>query len=198
MKISLNLANYPHLDALFEKDQKEFQRVLKHIMTQTNQALEKGYFELSNKVYGTDFLNMQDDIIAAFFEPEGIADQHYNQAEKEGLKGLGENLHPLAIFTNNAPVYNAKGENISPQKWIEQGEFDLKNWLYALFYGARFVSWQELSEYLSLGRYDLVDVLKARNFEQLASIQPQLEIQKEKGIPVGKLVPGTGKLDIED
>src|SRR5699024_9442809 len=118
-----------------------------------------------------------------FFDTDGIAHQHHSTAEKEGLRALGEDLHPLAILTNNVPVYNADGINMSPEQWMSKGIFNLKDWMYALFYGARFVSWHELAEYLMLGEYDLIEKLKTNNFNHLAHIQPALEFQKVNNIP---------------
>lgn len=192
-KVNLNLENYPELSNLFANNKEEFSRVLKGIMTHADMALEER-FDYAKEVYKMDYLEMFEAVMDTFYDVSGIADQHHNDAEARGLTHLGPDLHPLAIFTNGATVYNSSGENVTPAKWIEQDEFDLKNWLYALFYGARFVSWKELSEYLSLSKYELVDALKAHNFQSLKDLQPQLQEQKEKGIPVGKLIPGTGRL----
>lgn len=195
-QFAIDLSKYKYLQRLLTKDQRQFVRVMQDVLEHMDNAVKEKRLKHAEKVYKMDYVKMMDDIMDAFFDTEGIAEKHHHEGEKTALKGLGENLHPLAIFTNHAAVYNAKGENVSPAKWIEQDEFDLKNWLYALFYGARFVSWQELAEYLTLGQYDLVEVLKARNFEQLSHIQEELALQKKRGIPVGKLIPGTGKLDL--
>lgn len=168
MKINLELDNYPELQHLFQEDKEYFSHVLKNTMMHTNDALKENRIQTAKDVYKMDYFQMVDDVMDTFFDTDGIAEQHHNNAEAEGLKSLGISLHPLSIFTDNSPIYNTKGDNISPKKWIEQDDFDLKNWLYALFYGARFVSWKELADYLSLGKFDLIDVLKTRNFEQLS------------------------------
>lgn len=194
--VKLRLDDYPNLKKLLINNQELFKEVLQGAMQHMDNAAASGRFEYSEEIYKRSYLQMLNEVMNAFFNPEGIAEQHYNESEKAGLRALGPNLHPLAIFTNGAKVYNAKGENISPKEWLGQDEFSLENWLYALFYGARFVSWKELSEYLSLGKYELVDVLKAHNFENLKHLQAELQKQEEKGIPKGKLIPGTGELDL--
>ena len=196
MKVQLDLDRYPYLKQLMRKDADTFKNVLQGVMQHMDNAIKDNRLAYSEKVYKRSYTQMINEVMNAFFNIEGIAEQHYNDAEKQGLKSLGADLHPLAIFTNDAAVYNTKGENISPKAWLGQDDFSIENWLYALFYGARFVSWKELSEYLSLGKYDLIDVLKARNFEQLKSIQADLQKQEERGIPKGKLIPGTGQLDL--
>lgn len=195
MKVQLDLDKYPELKALFESDKAEFAKIVNGMMVHADKALIKERFTVSKNVYGRGYIKMLDEVMNAFFNPMGIADKHYNDGEKAGLRSLGMDLHPLSIFTNDVPVYNAKGQNISPAEWIGQEEFDLEDWLYALFYGARFVSWQELSEYISLGQYELIDILKARNFNELRNLQGDLQKQEDKGIPKGKLIPGTGELD---
>lgn len=195
-KIALDLTKYPALERLFIDDQKQFGDTITKLLQHVEKAQIHKKFEYAERVYKMNYLDMLGELSETFFDPSYIAEQHHNEAEKEGLKGLKEDLHPLAIFTNKAPVYNAKGENISPQEWMQLDKFDLKDWLYALFYGARFVSWQELAEYLTLGEFELIDVLKARNFKQLAHIQEQLQQQKDKGIPQGKLIAGTGRLEL--
>ena len=195
-RIEVEITKYPSLHRLFVEDKQEFARIFNAMLTHADHALSNKRFENSDKYYKMDYIDMVNDVMDTFFDLEGLAGKHPVKAEKEALKYLGHNLHPLAIFTNNAPTYNAKGENVSPGAYLEENDFNLKNWLYSLFYGARFVSWQELSEYLTLRQYDLIDVLKARNFEQLAAIQEDLQTQENKGIPKGKLIPGTGKLDL--
>lgn len=195
MRFEIELSNYREIERLFFDDKEKFAKILRTVLEQTNKALKDKRFDQAEKIYNMDYLDMLQQLSNAFFNKEGIINRHQNDAEKEGLRGLAENIHPLAIFTNDIPVYNANGEDVSPYKWIEQGDFNLENWLYSLFYGARFVSWDELAEYLMLGEYELMDVLKAHNFPSLATIQPALQFQKENNIPVGKLIPGTGLFD---
>lgn len=194
-KFQIDLTKYPALHLMAEQDKEGFIKTLSSVITHIDRALADDRDMKAREYYKMSYTDMINDIMDVFFDFEGIVQEHHNNAEKEGLRALHEDIHPLAIFTNNAPVYDAQGNNISPQKWIEQDKFDLKNWLLALFYGARFVSWKELAEYLSLGEYELMDVLKARNFNELAKIQPALQYQEDQGIPVGKLIAGTGFFD---
>lgn len=194
-KIAIDLNNYPKLEQLYKEDAPRFAASLKHVLEHVENALDTGRFEQSERVYKTNYLELMNTLLDTFFIVHPIAEHHKNAAERQGLKGLNEKLHPMAIFTNNAEVYNAKGEKITPQEWMPIDVFNLKDWLYALFYGARFVSWSELAEYLTLGQYDMIDVLKLRNFNELVEIQPALEYQKSKRITVGKLVQGTGFFD---
>lgn len=195
MKFQIDLNNYPHLKQLFEVDKEEFAETLKATIKHIDTAIKENRNKVSQQIYKENYVKLMEKIMNAFFKPEGIINKHHDYAEREGLQGLGANIHPLAIFTNNSPVYNAQGHNISPAEWILQDDFNIEDWLYALFYGARFVSWQELAKYLTLGEYELIDVLKARNLKQLAHIQPALQYQKENGIPEGKLIAGTALLD---
>lgn len=194
-RVELNLTNYPELQRLYGENKQEFGRVLKHSMEHLDKSLAKNRFQYAQDVYKMDYLDMLDQLADTFMDVAPIIDKHHNKAEGQALLGLQADLHPLAIFTNNAAVYNAKGQNIAPSEWIRQDKFDLKDWLYGLFYGARFVSWQELAEYITVGEFDLMDVLKARNFPQLARIQPALSYQQTNHVPVGKLIKGTGFLD---
>lgn len=194
-KIQLNLENYHYLQQLYNHNQQLFAATLKQTMEHMDRAIGAGRFDHAKNVYGRTYLNMLNEVMDAFFDTAGIADKHHHNGEKEGLKALKEDLHPLAIFTNEAVAYDVKGRVVTPGEWIQQGDFDLKDWLYGLFYGARFVSWHELATYLSLGKYDLIDVLKVQNFKSLAKLQPALAFQKDNGVPQGKLIPGTGILD---
>lgn len=197
MKIELDLKNYPSLQQLFDQDKEQFGALLKGILVHANEAVASNRIKDSQEIYNLPYMLMVDEVMQAFFEPEGIADYHYNKQERNSLRALRFDLHPLAIFTNNAVAYNAQGEVVTPGEWLDMRDenFSIKNWLYKLFYGARFVSWQELSEYLSLGKYDLVEALKLANYKQLASIQPALRFQEQQGIPKGKILPGLGLLD---
>lgn len=190
-KFQINLSNYPSLLNLYESDKQDFADTIKGLLVHADKSLKEERFKVSKDIYKMNYITMLNDIMDTFFDMEGIIKKHSISGERKALEGLKHNIHPLAIFTNNATVYNAKGEYVS----VQQDDFDLKDWLYSLFYGARFVSWQELAEYLSLGEYDLIDVLKARNFEQLAFIQPALKFQEENNIPIGKLIKGTGLFD---
>lgn len=194
-RIELNLDNYPALQNLYETSQQEFAAKLKTTMLRLDEAVALNRFQTVQDLYDMDYLVFLDQLEKAFLDVNGIVQQHHNKGEQEGLAALGTDLHPLAIFTRDAPVYDAQGNNVSPHHWIEQDKFNLKDWLHALFYGARFVSWKELATYLSLGQHDLIDVLKARNFKELAAIQPALAYQEQHGIVKGKLIPGTGFFD---
>lgn len=191
-KFQIDLRNYPELLKLFDEDRTKFGSTMSKLLIQTDQALEKGRFDHAARIYKMGYLDMMQALSDTFFDVEGIAQKHHSKAEIEGLKGLGGDLHPLAIFTSNAPVYNADGENMAPKEWLQMDYFNLKDWLYALFYGARFVSWHDLAEYLMLGEYELIDALKVQNLEHLLDIQPALRYQKINSIPTGKLIPGTG------
>lgn len=193
-KFQIDLNNYPNIQNVFDKDKERFAYLLKNTMEQLNDSLD-GRHEIAQDIYKLDYLDMQRQVMDAFFDIEGIAQQHHHKAEQEGLKALQYDLHPLAIFTNKAVVYDVHGNRVDPSKWIQQEKFNIKDWLLALFYGARFVSWHELASYLSLGQYDLLDVLAVQNFPQLAYLQPALTYQEEHGIPKGKLIPGTSYLD---
>lgn len=196
-RVALDLEPYPQLKKAYLSNPERFAYFLRGALKHMEKVLETERDLISPKVYKLPYLEMMEQVMDTFFEPEGIADHHYNKHEKKGLKSLGYDLHPLAIFTDNASVYNAEGERVTPREWIDlqDDDFSLKNWLYKLFYGARFVSWGELSEYLSLGKYELVEALKLANYEHLARLQPALDFQQQYNIPVGKLIPGTGILD---
>lgn len=190
-RFQIDLENYPALFEIFNEDKQEFADILKTTLDNINHAAETGRMDIAKDVYKRNYEDMIVEVMDAFFDTNGIVEKHKNKAEKEGLRGLGMNIHPLAIFTNDAAVYDAQGKRITP----DLENFNLKDWLYSLFYGARFVSWQELAEYITLGEYELIDVLKARNFEQLAAIQPALQFQEDNGISKGKLIAGTGLFD---
>lgn len=194
-KFQIDLNNYEHLLDLFENDKQLFADNIRSILLHLDNALKNGRLQASKEVYKMPYMKMMNDVMDAFFEVEGIVRQHSNEAEKHGLRALQYDMHPLAIFTNDAPVYDIQGNNISPREYMRQDLFDIKNWLYSLFYGARFVSWGELSTYLSLGKHELIDALKTANLKHLLDIQPALNYQKENGITEGKLIPGAGLFD---
>src|SRR5690606_34991228 len=108
-------------------------------------------------------------------------------SERNALRSLGSDLHPLGIFTNDAVVYDARGNRVGPQACLLTGSFNLKDWLYSLFYLARFIPLRDLANAMLLEQYELIDMIKVRNFEKLAKIQPALDFQKQNDIPVGKL-----------
>lgn len=193
--IKIDVDNYPAFKEIMQKDTEEFTELLKNTFTHVDKAVKEGHYERSKELYKMEYIEFLETLSDAFFKFNGIVNQHANHAERVGLSGLGEDIHPLAIFTNDVPVFDAHGRNISPYEWIPLDQFDLKNWLYALFYGARFVSWKELAEYLTLDKYDMIDVLKANNFKQLQKIQPALAYQDKQGITKGKLIAGTGYLE---
>lgn len=192
--VALDLKNYPHLRELYMADPERFGHILKAVFQHIDHALEDKRFQQAKRIYKMDYIQMMFDVIDTFFNFQGIVNQHGNPAERDGLTSLGEDIHPLGIFTNNVAVFDVNGRQVDPHEWISLEDFNLKDWLYALFYGARFVSWKELAEYLTLGQFELIEVLKARNFEQLKKIQPALHYQEKQGITVGKLIQGTGFL----
>src|SRR5690625_3475934 len=98
-KFQIDLNNYKELQRLFLDDKEEFGRVLKTVMNQTNDALADNRFKYAEHVYKMDYLDMMQTLSDVFFDTDGIAHQHHSTAEKEGLRALGEDLHPLAILT---------------------------------------------------------------------------------------------------
>ena len=194
-KFAIDLNNYPNLKTLFTNDKQEFARILKAMLLHIDSAIAAKHLKTTEEVYKMDYIEMMFTLMETFLNYEGIVQQHGNPSEKEALSGLKHDIHPLSIFTNNTTVYDVQGNLVSPYEHIQQDRFNLKNWLYALFYGARFVSWKELAEYLNLGKYELIDVLKARNIQQLLPIQPALKYQDENDIPQGKILEGYGLFD---
>jgi len=194
-ELKIDLANYPHLQELSGTDVERFGKLIRTLIMSADKAVANKRLETSKQIYKMEYEDLLLAIADTFFNPPAIVEQHANQAEQVGLSYLDEDIHPLTIFTNNTPVYNVRGEIVSPDKWIPLDDFNVQDWLYALLYGARFVSWKELAEYLTLGKYDLIEVLKARNFKQLQKIQPALNYQDKRGITKGKLIQGTGYIE---
>lgn len=194
-KVQLNLEKYPNLKKVYYEKPNQFKDLLQGAMQLVDEAIEKKHTVHAENVYNQEYMEFTRTVMEAFFNTDKIAEKHHNKAEVNALKELKEDLHPLAIFTNDAPVYDARGKNMAPSEWINQEQFNLQDWLYSLFYAARFVSWKDLADYLTLNQYDLVEQMKVQNFDHLASIQPVLEYQEKHGIPKGKLIKGYGLFD---
>lgn len=192
-RIPLDFNSYPSLWELFQEDKERFAALLKTTMTTLDQSVKRGDLKVSEKTFNVPYEELMEQLIDAMFEYEGIINNHKNEAERESMKGLAHDINPIAVLTGNAFALDSKGNHVPADQWASAT--DIKTYLQSVLYGARFVPLHELAEYLSLGEYEMVDVLKARNFESLAEIQNVLEWQERKGIVKGKLVNGLGLFD---
>lgn len=197
-KFQIDLNNYPSLQKLFEHDTKAFAELMKPTLDDLNRRLAAGHVQTAKQVFQREYPEFQKEVMDAFFDYKGIADQHHNEAEADSMKVLQNELNPLTIFTGGTKVYDTAGNLTTPEDYTGMEKFDVKNYIQSLLYGGRFVHIAELAKYLLLDQYELVEVLQARNFEQLSRIQPALRYQEATGIQVGTLIPDTGVFDLGD
>lgn len=192
-QIPLDFNNYPALWELFSQDKKRFAELLKGILAYTDKAVENKHLEKSDQVFKLKYEELLKSLMDAMFDYKGMLEHHENEAERKAMEVLQLEVNPLAVFTGQAFALDSKGNK------VPEGEFasaeDVKSYFQGLLYGARFVPLKDLANYLNLGKYELVDVLKARNFANLSEIQPALKYQEKQGITQGKLYEGTGYLD---
>lgn len=192
-RIPLDFNNYPSLWKLFREDKERFAALVQTTLRTLDSSVKRGDLEVSDKSFNMPYEDLLLSLIDAMFEYEGIINNHKNEAEREAMKGLAHDINPIAVLTGNAYALDTKGNHVPADQWSSTQ--DIKSYIQSVLYGARFVPLADLAEYLTVGEYELVDVLKARNFDSLASIQNTLRWQEQRGIVKGKLIDGLGLFD---
>lgn len=191
MKINLNLDNYPNLKALAEQDATMFGAFLKGIMTFSDNALKEKYPSKSREHFNLSLPELMTQIIEAFFDYKGITSHHHSPQEAKMLEMIEMENNPLA---SNKFYRVEDGEQVSREEFFG-GDLSVKEWLQGMLYAGKYVSHEDLSRFMTLGEFDLVERIKTDRIIELLKVQPALAYQAERDMVLGKRVEGTGFFD---
>jgi hypothetical protein len=200
MKIPVNLENYPTLLDLANNDKEKFLQLFKATFTMMDTAAKHKHLEASEDFFGMPYHEFMEEVMSAFFDHAGIMAFHPNKTTGESLSDLyGHAINPLHAAFMETDLLNAEGEKVSfEQKFgLKETEMSVRSWLQGLMFYSYYCSLPDLSQYLSLKDYDLIDELKHKNIAKLLQIKPALAYQKQIGVLPGKLVPFTGFYECE-
>lgn len=204
-KFAIDLESYPKLHDLYKKDQKEFVNLVRHVLENAflfDEIRKKDAFfkwfeqydEKSKKAFGIPAMQLTKEILEAFFDYKGIVAHHPNKEEAELLEVLEHENNPLSIFTNRTVVRDSEGREITKVEFLGK-EMTFKDFLQGLLYASRYLNHAEYIKATAIGRYDLVEAQKQKQFMELMKIQPALEYQKLNGLVVGSRKEGTAFFD---
>lgn len=195
MKIPIDFSQYPNILKRINSDmvKEDTLIMLRKQLKLLDNALANNHHKAAKDVFNLEYPDLLATLGDAFFDYEGITNQHHNKSEAKSMNVLGHDANPLSIFTNGTPAYDSKGHLVPSNEWWEPS--DLKNFIQSLLYASRFMPLKDLAHALSLEQYDLIDTLKARNYQQLQPLQLALNYQKENDLITGKFKEGTGLLD---
>ena len=164
-----------------------------------DEAVKKKYTRVSEEYFGRPLPVLVQELLEGVMDLREILSQDERMGERI-YELWGYDYHPLTAATGNAPEElvprDRDGKEISyEQKFgMKPGEFSVKYWIQGLVFWNAFCSLKDLARGMELDDTLLGSALAA-NVGRLLDVQPALRIQKNNGIAMGTLIPGTALFD---
>lgn len=195
--IGIDRKKYPQLSELADRRLEDFAALMRPLLELAEIATDKNYAEASEEYFRKSFGEVAKALIDAFFDMEETMKLHGN----EGAQAMGriyqQQIHPLhASMVGKLRSREGKLTTVEDKYGIPASDFNVKEFMHKLMFYSYYLDLGDLATALSLFNYDVEDKLKDKYFERLLPIQPVLELQKKKDIPVGRMVSKTGLFDV--
>lgn len=181
----------PKLATLYKTDKEEFKKVLLSVGKVASKHLDDN--GKSQELFGMEFIDVAELFAGVFFDYKQILAHYPDSDMSEALAFLEHQNNPVSIYLGKSKAFDTYGNEISRSQFSSANNITsfFQQYLYAL----RFCSMKELANALILKDNDLYDAARFSNVSELVRVQPALQYQRKKDLPVGKFKEGTGFFD---
>ncbi|MDA2681053.1 hypothetical protein PDQ70_16450 [Bacillus cereus group sp. Bc011] len=181
----------PKLAKLYKEDSEEFKRVLLSIGKVASKHLDKN--GKSKELFGMEFIDVAELFSNVFFDYKQILAHYPDSDMSEALAFLEHQNNPVSIYLGNSKAFDTYGNEISRSQFSSAN--NITSFFQQYLYSLRFCSMKDLANALILKDNDLYDAARFSNVAELVRVQPALQYQRKKDLPVGKFKEGTGFFD---
>ncbi|MEB9381371.1 hypothetical protein P4J09_25540 [Bacillus cereus] len=181
----------PKLAKLYKEDSEEFKRVLLSIGKVASKHLDKN--GKSKELFGMEFVDVAELFSNVFFDYKQILAHYPDSDMSEALAFLEHQNNPVSIYLGNSKAFDTYGNEISRSQFSSAN--NITSFFQQYLYSLRFCSMKDLANALILKDNDLYDAARFSNVAELVRVQPALQYQRKKDLPVGKFKEGTGFFD---